>query len=448
MRRSTFLCPKPSIVGCTLSPNEILSTLNDFIVGQTKAKRAVAVALRNRWRRRNIKDTELQSSIVPKNILMVGPTGVGKTEISRRMAKLTDAPFLKVEATKYTEVGFKGKDVDSIIEDLYTVAKSCARKQLEKGLDAEADATVATAIIRLLMEKRALLEPDAKALLDSGAAEDIDVSFDLTVFEEPRSRKLGEMQRDGISFDLLSADESSHKPIIKKPVTMKVKDARKSLKEEELRRLVSQQAVEQLALQLTEEEGIVFIDEIDKVIVNPSHRSKDMSAEGVQQDLLPIIEGTTVTTKDNVAIKTDSILFICSGAFHMVKPADMIAELQGRLPIRVELEALTEADFYHILTTPKYNLLRQHQAMLRAEAINLTFDDDAVREIAKAAKDINHNAQNIGARRLYTVLEHVMESYSYEVEKYRGTTVQLTKASVEAAVSIFRAKADLAKYLL
>eukprot|EP00760_Papus_ankaliazontas_P038273 PhM_4_TR9039/c0_g2_i1/m.48836/K03667/hslU; ATP-dependent HslUV protease ATP-binding subunit HslU len=427
------------------TPAETLAILNDYIIGQSKAKRAMAVALRNRWRRNNIADADLRASVMPKNILMVGPTGVGKTEISRRMAKLTDAPFLKVEATKYTEVGFKGKDVDTIIEDLYAVSKSMARKQLEKARSAEAAETVATKLVERLAERKNISAEEAKALLDSGAAEDESISYEITIFED-ESKKIGELRGDGQNLNLIAADLDM--PAVRKAVTRPVKEAREDLMKEELHKLIPPAAVTQLAVHLCQEEGIVFVDEIDKVVVASGSRSTDTSAEGVQQDLLPIVEGTTVTMKDNSAVKTDNILFICSGAFHTVKPSDMIAELQGRLPVRVELEALTESDFYRILTTPKFNLLRQHEAMMKAEDITLTFDDGAVKELARTALDVNTHTQNIGARRLHTILEQVMESYSYDVETYSGKSVAVTKEVVVASVEKFRQKMDLAKYLL
>ena len=449
---ATGAAPSAASVLDALSPKAVVTILDNYIVGQNKAKRAVAIALRNRWRRRLIKDEGLQGDIVPKNILMIGPTGVGKTEVSRRMARITDAPFIKVEATKYTEVGFKGKDVESIIEDLFANAKTKARRRLESERDEEATRmardVVFTALVRQQQEQYGTLTLEQFTEQLAGATSplhDVIVTIDISVAPQEKTQKGGvQLQSIEALFGMLP--EKARR--IKQSVTKSVKEAIPLAKQEALEKLVDDAQVVALAKVLAETEGIVFIDEIDKVVADQGSANADVSSLGVQQDLLPLIEGSTVTLKDGTAISTDTILFICSGAFHMVKPSDMIAELQGRLPVRVELEALTEDEFRRILTEPKFNLLAQQKALLKAEGIDLVFSDDGINAIARITTQVNANAQNIGARRLHTVIERVVDEYSFNCDHYSGKTVTIDKAVVEKTTSAFLAKVDLAKYLL
>ena len=442
---------------CHFTPAEIVKTLNDFIIGQQSSKRAVAIALRNRWRRKQITDEDMRASLAPKNILMVGPTGVGKTEIARRLAKLTEAPFIKVEATKYTEVGFKGKDVETIIEDLFSASKKVARTFIERHRKPEIDAQVDRVLAAAIALKRGITTAQAKELLDSGEAESIEIPFHVTVREDPSEKSglpfsLGDvgMSREGFTFVLTpGAEAERQRAPVRRLRTDTVAAARPQVAKEVTDKLISDVAVEDLAKTICEEDGIVFIDEIDKVVVPRGDKRGEGNGEGVQQDLLPIVEGSVVNLKNNISIKTDSILFIASGAFHSCKPSDMIAELQGRLPVRVELQPLSEGDFYTILTGPKYNLVRQAQALLKVEGIELAFADTAVREIARVAFEMNRNAQNIGARRLYAIIERVVEDISYDVERYTAEKrVEITKGMVRDALQPLLKKIDLAKFIL
>lgn len=428
-------------------PRELMAELDRFIVGQSDAKRAVAVALRNRWRRHQV-EPEMREEIAPKNILMIGPTGVGKTEIARRLAKLVDAPFVKVEATKFTEVGFHGRDVDTIIEDLYKVALSQTKQVLMKRHEAKAKEKAEDRILKAL----AGTAGPFKEHLRSGSLDDIEVMIDITEKKDPPKTVGG--PEGSITFDIptmmagLGGAPGSRKArTIKK--SMKIKDALPVVTQEELEAMVETTDVSKEALRACEEDGIVVIDEIDK-ICTPSggYKGHQASAEGVQQDLLPLVEGTTVSLKSGVQIKTDKILFICSGAFHSVKPSDMLAELQGRLPIRVELKPLTEKDFYRIVTEPKYNLIRQHEAMLATEGVTLTVTDDAKWEIARLAAHINSTIQNIGARRLITITEKVLEEISFDAPEKKGETFTIDKSYVSKAVEPLVQKVDIKKFLL
>ncbi len=432
--------------------------LDKFIVGQGDAKKAVAVALRNRWRRHQVQDVALRDEISPKNILMIGPTGVGKTEIARRLAKLTDAPFVKVEATKFTEVGFHGRDVDTIIDDLYKVALSNAKQVLMRKNEAAAKERAEERILNALAGSA----NEFRDHLRSGDLDHLEVTLELQERREPPKMSVGGGGAGEGGFDPSALFGLVSGPggrggklggaggagrLVKK--TMPIKEMMPLVVQEELDRIVEQADVTKEALRACEEDGIVVIDEIDK-IVTPStgHKSHQASAEGVQQDLLPIVEGTTVTTKSNVQVKTDKILFICSGAFHSVKPSDMLAELQGRLPIRVELKPLTEADFYRIITEPKFNLIRQNEALLATEGVTLQVTDCAKREIARIAAHVNGTVQNIGARRLITITERVLEEISFDAPERKGETVVIDGAYVKKAVDGMVKAVDISKYLL
>lgn len=428
-----------------LKPRELMAELDRFIVGQADAKRAVAVALRNRWRRHQVPD-EMREEIAPKNILMIGPTGVGKTEISRRLAKLVDAPFVKVEATKFTEVGFHGRDVDTIIEDLYKVALSQAKQVLQRKFEADAKVKAEDRILHALAGASGAFREH----LRSGSLDDLEVLIEVQEKKEPPKQSVGGGQEGyTIALDIpaLMGMSGRKAKMIKK--NLKIKDAMPIVLQEELDKMVEGADVSKEALRACEEDGIVVIDEIDKIVTAAGgYKGHQASAEGVQQDLLPLVEGTTITTKNNIQIKTDKILFICSGAFHSVKPSDMLAELQGRLPIRVELKPLTEKDFYRIITEPKYNLILQHQAMLATEGVTLNVTDEAKWEIARISAHVNATIQNIGARRLITIIEKVLEDVSFNAPDKAGETYTVDAATVKKAVDAMVQKVDIKKFLL
>jgi ATP-dependent HslUV protease ATP-binding subunit HslU len=431
------------------SPREIVSELDRYIVGHAEAKRAVAVALRNRWRRRRA-PADLQDEITPKNILMIGPTGVGKTEIARRLARLAQAPFLKVEATKFTEVGYVGRDVDQIMRDLVETALAMVRDKRRSAVRARAEAAAEERILD------ALVGPGAQpATRDSfrrklRASELDDKEVELTLADSGSPLQGFDIPgQPGGSVGVLNLSEMMSKAFGQRTKAHKttVAGAYAPLIAEESDKLLDQEALTQEALALAESSGIVFIDEIDKVASRAERAGADVSREGVQRDLLPLIEGTTVSTKYG-AVKTDHVLFIASGAFHVAKPSDLLPELQGRLPIRVELKALTRDDFRRILTEPEANLIRQTQALMATEGLTVTFTADAIEALADAAVAVNGAVENIGARRLQTVLEKVVEEISFTAGDRSGETVVIDGSYVRERVEALSHDADLSRFIL
>eukprot|EP00756_Hemistasia_phaeocysticola_P063085 Hpha_TRINITY_DN6566_c0_g1::TRINITY_DN6566_c0_g1_i1::g.45900::m.45900/K03667/hslU; ATP-dependent HslUV protease ATP-binding subunit HslU len=422
-----------------MHPRETVQELNKYIIGQHEAKKAVAIALRNRWRRHRVPE-DLKEEITPKNILMVGPTGVGKTEVARRLAKLTDAPFVKVEATKFSETGFIGRDVDSIIDDLLKNAVLVTRQRLRREHEAVAKSRAEDRVLEALAGKD---EKDSfRHHLRQGGLDEMEISIDLQ--DKPAA---GPRMQEGMSLSDLNHYSLSKPPRqVRRKLT--IKEALPLVEKEELAKLVDAAGLEKEALRACEEDGVVVIDEIDKIVSPKGKVSPHASVEGVQSELLPLIEGSVVSTRSGQQVKTDRILFICSGAFHSCSPSDMMAELQGRLPIRVHLKPLTEADFYRILTEPEVSLLKQSVALMGTEGIELDFSDGAVKEIAKIASDVNSSVQNIGARRLITVMERVMDDVSFKGPELRGKSVSIDQEYVQSQVQELKNKVDLQKYLL
>jgi ATP-dependent HslUV protease ATP-binding subunit HslU len=429
------------------SPREIVSELDRFIIGQNDAKRAVAIALRNRWRRLQLPE-DMRDEVVPKNILMIGPTGCGKTEIARRLAKLAQAPFIKVEATKFTEVGYVGRDVESIVRDLVEASITMLREQNRKGVEAKAELAAEERMISALVGEGATADTRVKfrRMLRAGELEDKEI--EVAVGDGP-GQMIGMMdmpQNGAINLGEMMKGMFG-KPAQKRK--MSVPDARRALEREEADKLLDTEALTKDALRHAESNGIVFLDEIDKICAKTEggFRGGDVSREGVQRDLLPLIEGTTVSTKYG-PIKTDYILFIASGAFHVAKPADLLPELQGRLPIRVELSSLSREDFKRILTEPEHSLLKQYTALLNTEGVELSFADDAVDALASLAYDINDRVENIGARRLATVIEKLLEEISFTATDRSGDTVVVDAAYVNERVAPLAAKGDLSRFIL
>ncbi|MDN7124810.1 HslU--HslV peptidase ATPase subunit [Pseudidiomarina terrestris] len=440
-----------------MTPREIVDELNRHIIGQDNAKKAVAVALRNRWRRMQL-DDELRQEVTPKNILMIGPTGVGKTEIARRLAKLANAPFIKVEATKFTEVGYVGKEIESIVRDLTDTAVKQTREQMMKKVRYRAEEAAEDRILDALLppakgwadeEKTEREQSNTRQVfrkkLREGQLDDKEIEIDISmpqmgveIMAPPGMEEMTSQLQN--MFQNLGNDKS-------KPRKLKIKDAFKQLVEEEAAKMLNPEEVKEQALHSVEQNGIVFLDEIDKICKRSDSSGPDVSREGVQRDLLPLVEGTTVSTKHGM-VKTDHILFIASGAFQMTKPSDLIPELQGRLPIRVELDALTSGDFVRILTEPNASLTTQYKALMSTEEVTVEFTEDGIQRIAETAFHVNETTENIGARRLHTVLERLMEEVSFGASDLHGQTIRIDADYVDQHIGQLAQDEDLSRFIL
>ena len=447
----TFQIDEEPAPHSSLTPRQVVEMLDRYIVGQAGAKKAVANALRNRWRRHKV-PSPLREEIVPKNILMIGPTGCGKTEIARRLAKLADAPFVKVEATKFTEVGFHGRDVDQIIRDLVDNAILMVRQRMRRDHKVAIDRAVEDRLVAALVGEHANAETRAafRQLYRDGELEDREVEVDVPA-SSARNVPFG--SESSVHEMVIKVDRMFRGSKGDSKRKLKISEARPLIEEQEAERFMNSDAVTREAVAATEADGIVFIDEIDKIVTSSEYRyGADASSEGVQRDLLPIIEGSTVSTKHG-NVNTDHILFICSGAFHSVKPSDMLAELQGRLPVRVELKGLTQEDFYKILTEPEANMIMQQQALLATEDVELQFTDGAIKEVSKVAEEVNTTVDNIGARRLHTIIERIVEDISFDApEKEKGVdgkvTIVIDESVVREKIGDLLKKQDLSKYVL
>jgi len=441
-----------------MTPREIVHELDKHIIGQDSAKRAVAIALRNRWRRSQVSDTDLRTEITPKNILMIGPTGVGKTEIARRLARLAQAPFIKVEATKFTEVGYVGREVDSIIRDLVDMAVKMLREQQVEKLKPRAEDAAEEKVLDILIPPARDLEFEATEKKDDSAARQVfrkklregkldDKEIEIEVSALTRGVEiLGPQGMEELTSQIQGMFQNMGTKHTNKR-RVRVKEALRLLTEEEAASMINEDDVKINAVDLVEQNGIVFLDEIDKVVGRSETSGADVSREGVQRDLLPLVEGSTVSTKYGM-VKTDHILFIASGAFHLVKPSDLIPELQGRLPIRVELDALSANDFSRILTEPDASLTEQYSALMKTEEFNLSFSEDGVNRIAEVAYEVNERTENIGARRLHTLMEALLDVVSFEASDKPGEAVVIDAVYVNEHVGELVENENLARYIL
>ena len=432
------------------SPREIVSELDRFIVGQDDAKRAVAIALRNRWRRQQLPD-DLKEEVLPKNILMIGPTGVGKTEIARRLAKLAQAPFIKIEATKFTEVGYVGRDVESIVRDLVEISLHETRERMRRQVKAKAEVHAEERVIDALVGDNATAETRQKVrkMLREGQLDEKEIELHVSDSGSNAMPTFDIPGMPGAQMGMLNLNDIFGNAFGNrtKPKKMTVLESYDVLVAEESDKLLDQEDVTREAIDSVENNGIVFLDEIDKITVRSERAGGDVSREGVQRDLLPLIEGTTVATKHGT-VKTDHILFIASGAFHIAKPADLLPELQGRLPIRVELKALSRDDFVRILTEPEANLVRQSIALMATEELELVITEDAIEALADLAEEINQGVENIGARRLHTVMEKLLEDISFTAADKSGQSFTIDAQYVKETVSELAKNADLSKFIL
>jgi ATP-dependent HslUV protease ATP-binding subunit HslU len=433
-----------------LTPRQIVEELNRYIVGQNDAKKAVAIALRNRYRRKLV-DSPLREEIMPKNILMIGQTGVGKTEVARRLAKLANAPFIKVEATKFTEVGYVGRDVDSIIRDLLDVSIKNNKNEMKKTVRDKAEKHAKKKILKILVGETALDETREKfsKMLDNGEMNDKEIELEII---DNSSNSMNSFDIPGGQVGMINISEMIGKAIGSektKKARMTVEDAMKTLIDEESNKMIDEDKIIKNSLKAVENDGIVFIDEIDKICAKGNLKGGDVSREGVQRDLLPIVEGTTISTKYGI-VKTDHILFIASGAFHVAKPSDLLPELQGRFPIRVQLKSLTEDDLLRILTEPESSLIKQYTALLAVENVILNFSEDGIKEMAKIAFKVNGEIENIGARRLHTMIEKILEEVSFEASEMKaGTEIIIDSTYVNKHLGdLLSSKNDLMKFVL